>query len=403
MNDRSESEPASAGGGDDFDQPDSPAHQVGPGRNAGGAPPTDEDFRDRDRIDTNSPKPGSGRRWLVIAKGIIAMLVAVGLYFATRAATEQWQQQRDQSLARIEQLEMAIEATSDRERRAELLQRRTRLQSSLPELANLRWSWIAAAALLYGLSLIPPGILLHRGLQTLGQPIRPAIAVAAQLLGHVGKYVPGKAVVVVVRTGVLNQHGVSLVAATLSVFMETFLMMAVGGVVAGVVILWLPVPNWLIASAIAVAIVASLPTLPPVLSRVAKRLSPARQALPPRVTWQLFVAGWVCSLSSWLLIGGSFTAITYAVPSPTDLPPLAIGYAVSTAAISLAMVIGFASLLPGGAGVRELVLTTVLSVSLGAAHGLIAAIAARLLFIMVEAVMALAAWIWLRRAAPQPG
>ncbi len=71
-------------------------------------------------------------------------------------------------------------------------------------------------------------------------------------------------------------------------------------------------------------------------------------------------------------------------------------YLVCTAAISLAVVIGFASLLPGGAGIRELVVTTVLAVSIGTTHAILAAIAARLLFATVESLVASFCWLVLR-------
>ena len=60
------------------------------------------------------------------------------------------------------------------------------------------------------------------------------------------------------------------------------------------------------------------------------------------------------------------------------------------------MVIGFASLLPGGAGIRELVVTTVLAVALGATHAILAAIAARILFVVVEGCVALSSTLWLK-------
>ena len=71
--------------------------------------------------------------------------------------------------------------------------------------------------------------------------------------------------------------------------------------------------------------------------------------------------------------------------------------AVSTAAIALAMVVGFVSLIPGGAGVRELVLTTVLATAISPVQALLGAIAARILFIVVESVCASVAWYWLSR------
>ena len=65
------------------------------------------------------------------------------------------------------------------------------------------------------------------------------------------------------------------------------------------------------------------------------------------------------------------------------------------------MVIGFAPLLPGGAGIRELVLATVLGTSLGTAHGLLAAIAHRVLSIVVESILAAGSWFWLRYTGDQ--
>jgi uncharacterized membrane protein YbhN (UPF0104 family) len=358
----------------------------------------DEDSR-RDAPD-RSTSGGDGRdraTAIRIAKWIIAIAVAVGLSFAARSALQQWREQRAELVAEIEMLDDKIAHTRDGSDRQLLVQQRQRLQSSIPELGNLRWHLIGLASILYGVALIPPGFLLHRALGVLGQHPRIGTSVAAQLIGHMGKYVPGKAMVVVLRTGALRKDGVRVVAATVCVFMETFLMMAVGGVVAGLVICWLPVPTWLTVTALAVAIVASLPTLPPFLTVAAKRFTQSDQALPRHAARRLFVAGWLYSLASWLLIGASFTAVIFAIPTAMPMPSLPYAYAVGTAAISLAMVVGFASLLPGGAGVRELVLTTVLGVSLGAAHGLLAAIAVRLIFIVVESAMGLASWLWLRR------
>ena len=115
----------------------------------------------------------------------------------------------------------------------------------------------------------------------------------------------------------------------------------------------------------------------------------------------LFMAGWAWSSLSWLLIGASFTLLVAAIPGFTiadaeDMPGVVELYLVCTAAISLAVVIGFASLLPGGAGIRELVVTTVLAVSLGATHAILAAIAARVVFAVVEGFVAMCCWLWLR-------
>ena len=206
--------------------------------------------------------------------------------------------------------------------------------------------------------------------------------------------------VIVLRAGGLSVDRISVVTSTIGVFMETLLMMAVGAAVAGIVICWLPVPIWMIAGAALVAVAASVPTLPPILKRVALKVSHRRPAAdrktPDISSTQFFLVGWIWSLLSWVLIGISFTLLTQAIPDPSPAPATSFEFAVCTAAIALAMVVGFASLLPGGAGVRELVLTTVLAQAVGPTTALLAAIAARLMFIAVEAICALCAWAWLR-------
>jgi uncharacterized membrane protein YbhN (UPF0104 family) len=174
-------------------------------------------------------------------------------------------------------------------------------------------------------------------------------------------------------------------------------MMAVGAAVGGVITWWMPVPRWIAGLAAIAAVAASLPTLPPMMKMVAARVTKVEvENVNSSQLNRLFFEGWCWSVLSWLLIGASFTCLLVAIPSSTSLPAPMQLYAIGTAAICLAMVVGFASLLPGGAGVRELVLTTVLGVSIGTAHGLLAAIAARIVFIVVECTLALAASAWLR-------
>ncbi len=344
-------------------------------------------------------KSPSGRRQglIRIAKWMITAAVVVGLAFALRSAIEGWRTESEKLATQIIELDLAIAQTTDVALRRDLIDQRQRLSASTPRLGNLRWGWIGLASVLYAAGLLPPGLLLHRALRSLGEHPHLSTTIAAQLLGHLGKYVPGKAMVIVLRSGALQRDGVRVIAATIGVFMETFLMMSVGAAVAGAVICWLPVPAWMTVMAILAAVAASLPTLPPVLRLVAARVAKSERTVGSMEAMGLFVSGWACSLVSWALIGGSFTALIYAIPSVSELPDPGTLYAIATAAISLAIVAGFASLLPGGAGVRELVLATILGVSLGSAHGLLAAIAARLLFIVVEGLLGTLAWIWLRR------
>lgn len=342
------------------------------------------------------PSPNIRSRVLRIAKFVIAIVVVIGLLFAANSAMNQWAAETEKIGAEIERIDAEIAGVNG-QAREELLQQRERLDASVPRLGNLRWGFIGLAAMLYAAGLVPPGLLLRRALLALGQRPKVSTAIAAQLLGHVGKYVPGKAMVIVLRAGVLARDGVPALLATVSVFLETFLMMAVGAAISGLVVWWLPVPRWIAVTAVIAAVAASLPTLPPLLKLVAAKVTRVSvREVDSSIGLFLFAAGWFWSVLSWLLIGASFTAIVAAIPSARELPDIGELYAISTAAIGLAMVVGFASLLPGGAGIRELVLTTILGVALGTTHGLLAAIAARLLFMVVEASLAAVCWCRLK-------
>lgn len=294
----------------------------------------------------------------------IAAVVLVGLYWALQSAIGQWNQ---------------IDA------------------DVRPSLTDIRWSLVGGGAVLYAIGLLPSAMLLHRAVWTLGGRPKLSTTVAAQIIGHVGKYVPGKAMVLVLRGGVLARDGVRPMTSTISIFLETFLMMAVGAVVAAIATTGSPVPRWIETTAAVTAVLAGVPTLPPVLRRVVTIVSKRDDSIDPmNINWRLFTAGWAWSLMSWLLIGAAFTSIVAAMPSPTPVDWVTL-YPIATAAISLALVVGFASLLPGGAGIRELVLAAVLSIAVGPAQGLMAAITARIVFLGVEAVLSAIVWGWCRR------
>lgn len=340
-----------------------------------------------------------------VAKWMIAILVLGGLWIAGRSAVTQWREEKAKIQEQIASIDSELELATPGERNA-LQVRRNMLVASLPNWSSIRWHYMFIASVLYALGLLPSGFLLRRALVCLGQQPRLVTVLAAQLMGHIGKYVPGKAMVIVIRAGVLARDGVKPMQATMSVFLETFLMMAVGGTVAGIVVLWLPVPAWISVMAGGIAVVASLPTFPLVLKIVSKRLiKDFTEDAVEQIGWGLFVAGWAWSSLSWLLIGASFTMLVCSIPGfslmGAEAGPGGLElYLVCTAAMSLAVVIGFASLLPGGAGIRELVVTTVLTVSIGPTHAILAAIAARLVFATVEGVVALCCCLWLKTRLP---
>src|SRR5262249_43939437 len=63
-------------------------------------------------------------------------------------------------------------------------------------------------------------------------PVGLARALRAYLVSHLGKYVPGKAMVVVVRAGMVVPFGARGSTAAIATFYETLVMMAAGGLIA---------------------------------------------------------------------------------------------------------------------------------------------------------------------------
>ncbi|MEO9594640.1 lysylphosphatidylglycerol synthase domain-containing protein [Rhodopirellula bahusiensis] len=374
-------------------------------------------------------------RW---AKRIIAVLVVVGLVLATKDAVQRWRAEVTTVQVRVEDIDQQLDSVSQgfgeaasREvstgERQRLIDERIRLLGSLPTWQNVSFGSIILAAMFYAVGLLPPACVLHGALRGFHVPCSLARATAAQLLGHAGKYVPGKAMVVVLRVSAIvsTSRTDSLPAvmpdvpsrqpligrATTCVFFETLLMMSVGGALAGCLMWSTPLPQWVKWAASLMAVGACIPTLPPVMRRVIELVSKRRARsqssdstkpdakLPDvssAITWPRLLSGWGWSLLSWCLIGLSFACVMKAIPAYDGLP---VGHellTVATAAISLGMVLGFASLLPGGAGVREWVTLVVLGTVTDPTHALLCVITARILFIVVESVLALVSHLYLR-------
>ncbi|GAB5512617.1 MAG: hypothetical protein Rhob2KO_03420 [Rhodopirellula baltica] len=392
-------------------------------------------------------------RW---AKRLIAVLVVVGLLLAAKDAVERWQTEVAAVQIRVHALDEKLLATeppaidqlpdqdsvdSSSADRQSLMEERTRLLQSLPTWQNVSLGSIILAAMFYAIGLLPPACVLHGALRGFHVPCSLMRATAAQLLGHAGKYIPGKAMVVVLRVSavVSTSNTASLPAvmgdtpsrqlligrATTCVFFETLLMMSVGGALAGCLMWSTPLPQWVKWAASLMAVAACIPTLPPVMRRVIALVSKRRDRsrsvesaggatggeagsdpsthastaaadVSSAITWPRLMSGWAWSLLSWCLIGLSFACVMKAIPAYNGLP---VGHellTVATAAISLGMVLGFASLLPGGAGVREWVTLIVLGTVTDPTHALLCVITARILFIVVESILALASHLYLR-------
>lgn len=367
--------------------------------------------------------------WLAWVQRAVFLLVMIGLVIAASKAAQRWRAETAELKAQARDLRDQAASEPNWAVAVDLKAEAARRELALPSLSNVHWGRIGLASLLYAIGLVPPGWILYRSLRALAVPCTRRRAIAAQLLGHAGKYIPGKATVVYLRVGAIVPKSLQPSAditiedmprSTLGeghasprrpigrvatcVLFETLLMMGVGGAVAGMLLWQSPLPVWVRLIAAALAFFSLVPLCPPILRRVLGVVAARRQVDPGRsnaisagqITWSLLAQCWLMSFVSWALIGLSFATLISAIPSFTALPPMAELGVVATAAISLGMVLGFASLLPGGAGVREYVTLLVLAPSIGQTQALLAVIAARLMFIFVETILAGLSAVYLR-------
>ena len=224
---------------------------------------------------------------------------------------------------------------------------------------ELDWAILGWAGGAYLVGLLPCWWYWRHTLRSMGQSPPFLGSLAAYFIGHLGKYVPGKAMVVVLRAGFIRGPRVDTSAAASSVFVETLTMMAVGAFLAAMILLFIfPEPLYIML-AIGFAAAASIPTCPPLFRRLMRLVRADRKGSDGRwfsdgVTFRLIGVGWVVMVPTWIFLGLSMLLTMKAIgperiPAGVtlqDLPYL-------TATVSLAMVVGFLSLVPGGLGVRD--------------------------------------------------
>jgi len=268
---------------------------------------------------------------------------------------------------------------------------------------ELHAGWLCLAAGLYLAGLLPAGLFWFAVLRKLGQQPRLGEALRAYYIGHLGKYVPGKAMVVVLRAGLVRSQRVQAGVAAASVFFETLTMMAVGACLAAAILaVRLREERMLLFGSLGLMVVALLPTVPPVFSGLARlaglgRSDPQLRARLDALSFGTLLAGWLCMLVVWALLAWSLWATLRAIGVPARV---LADWAPCAACVSLAMVAGFLSLIPGGLGVRDLVLVKLLVplLALSAAQAAVAGGLLRLVWLVSELVVSIILYVGGRRA-----
>lgn len=275
------------------------------------------------------------------------------------------------------------------------------VQQAIPGLRQSRWQlhpwWLLLAGALYLVGLLPSAVFWHRVLSALGQRPSWLETFRAYYIGHLGKYVPGKALVVVLRTMLVRGHRVDTPVAAMSVFYETLTMMSVGALVAAAVIaVRFRHHGWLAAVAVLLMFAAGLPTIPAVFAWLVRlmrieRFQPGLAASLRRLDPLSLIAGWAGIALGWAVIGLSLWATLRGLGADARLPedaPLCI------ASAALAVVAGFLSMIPGGAVVREAVLLELMAPRFGEAAALSAALMLRVVWLLAELSVSVILYLW---------
>lgn len=256
------------------------------------------------------------------------------------------------------------------------------LQEGKISWSDFNWLLLAFSIPVYCLGLFPGAIAWMQTLRTFGQDLPRAAMLNAYFLGHLGKYVPGKAMVLILRVGKLQPFGLAIRAGIVSVFVETLTGVATAAILGALLILPLDVPWWLkIAAACGLpfAAIALTPHFFKIgIGIVAKsKIGKMPKSIPSAFTAPFMIRNSLWMASGWLIQGTAGWLILLAMSQQPELRTW-MGWASVVSAVCLGAVAGFASMLPGGAVVREVVITWLLAPLVGQPIALLAAVVIRL-------------------------
>ncbi len=215
-------------------------------------------------------------------------------------------------------------------------------------------------------------------------------ALRAYYIGQLGKYLPGKAWALFLRTSLVHKHGVGVGLAALTAFYEVLTTMAAGVLVAAVLfavlgtdagaglnaetlrhLLWLEQPGEggvqrSVAVLLSLLLFAAflVPLHPAIFNRLVFQRT-GETPVPPdglrRIRFVYLLEGLAFAAAGWLLLGASFAVALRGIVG-ADWPLLDLRTARLPAIMGLSYVIGFVIVIaPGGIGVREFMLTLLLT------------------------------------------
>jgi uncharacterized membrane protein YbhN (UPF0104 family) len=287
--------------------------------------------------------------------------------------------------------------------------------------------WLVPAAIFYLLGWLPSVWFWRAMLGGFGpKPSWPAV-IRAYYIGHLGKYVPGKAMVLVIRAALLRESGCPAGVSAVTAMYETLATMGAGAAIAVALsplatspTLWQTLPTWLqplgqqlvlMPALVLTVTLVSLPVIAKLFTVIAAKMTPKGDTpLSPMtaaatrigIPVKTLLKGLAVVSVGWCLFALSLGCVLRALGATTTL---VAGFPVWLAASTLSTVGGFVILIaPGGLGVREFLLMEVLhsQPNITEAQAFVAAWLLRAVWFLSELLAAAVAWCW-PTASPERG
>ena len=284
---------------------------------------------------------------------------------------------------------------------------------------QLNGFWLVLAGLVYALGWLPSVWFWRRLLASFGHGLPFGPTARAYYCGHLGKYIPGKAMVLVIRAGMMRRWGVRLSTGALTATYETLLLMGVALAVAVALsplfltdahwqrlpaqLAWMQKSPYVVPCLVLAVVVAVMPIVSRLLSFLSRKATPrdftesdtARVVLVPT---KLLYEGCLAFLLAWFCHGLSLGCTVQAISADGFRIET---WPVWTAAVSLATSVGFLALFaPGGLGVREGLLIETLRPVVGGPIAILAAVLLRAVWFVTEIVVAAGLYYLWRQDAP---
>ncbi len=256
---------------------------------------------------------------------------------------------------------------------------------------SIKPQWGVSAAITYLLGTAFFGLFWHSLLGDAGLSRPLGVALRAYYVGTLGKYIPDKALVVILRGGLINPPAGQRWRTALTVVYETFSMMAVGAVIGLICLFWVEPQRklWLlIALGTSIALLAFL--TPPVFRRIAQTVSipfgRKNEDVTPALRYHTLARGVVLMLFGWLMLGTSLAGVIFGLGGSIEE---ASGLARILGTVALATSAGFLVLfMPSGLAVREYIIIELLAPQIGLATAVAASVLLRVIWTLSEILAA---------------